>query len=303
MSTETIRAFPLLSSRLPVENSFAITAADIDFFNIAQNLVAIEIKVTNASDSASAPDTLELRAAPFGAFVPWRSLARIPLPVLAPRQVQFLRWRAVVPQAQPLGSPDRIGPRDLLIALGLGDEPPEKPSTPEPDQARQRDAQAPPQPPGTMPAGLMDLLLQETPHWAGNINVLVGNTDVERHRARALRVYPGRLNMAWFVVGASGTPDAYAFQLQGLAALWDAKLFDMTSRKTLTISANENGAIVPDEWIQTHESRTILLALRVPAKCEAASVAVHVTQQSTQRKAVVEFSLDPNAAGRGCYSV
>ena len=118
-----------------------------------------------------------------------------------------------------------------------------------------------------------------------------------------MRVYPGRLNMAWFVVGASDDPDAYAFRLQGLASQWDAKLFDMTSRATLTISADDNGGIVPDEWIETHGSRTILLALRVPDKCGAASVAVHVTQKSTQRKAVVEFSLDPKAAGRGCYSV
>src|SRR5437867_1593583 len=110
-----------------------------------------------------------------------------------------------------------------------------------------------------MPVGLMDLLLQETPHWAENVNVLVGNTDAERHRARALRVYPGRLNMAWFVVGAGGAPDAYSFRLQDL--------------------------------------------LRVPKKCEAATVAVQVAQKSTQRKAVVEFSLDPLAGGRGCYSV
>jgi hypothetical protein len=303
MSTDTISAVPLSSSTPSAQNSFAMTAADIDFFNIGQNLLAIEIKVTNASDSPSAPDTLELLAAPFGAFVPWRSLARIVLPVLAPRKVQFVRWRAVVPQAKPLGSPDRIGPRDLLVALGLGDEPPDKPSSKEPDNAGQPAAPTAPPPAGTMPPGLMDLLLQETPHWAGNINVLVGKTDVERHRARALRVYPGRLNMAWFVVGAGGDPDAYAFRLQGLASQWDAKLFDMTSRATLTISADDNGGIVPDEWIETHGSRTILLALRVPEKCEAASVAVHVTQKSTQRKAVVEFSLDPKADGRGCYSV
>jgi hypothetical protein len=47
----------------------------------------------------------------------------------------------------------------------------------------------------------------------------------------------------------------------------------------------------------------MLLALRVPHKCEAATVAVHVIQKSTRREAVVEFSLDPGAAGRGCYTV
>jgi hypothetical protein len=148
----------------------------------------------------------------------------------------------------------------------------------------------------------MDLLLQETPHWAGNINVLAGGTDVERHRAQALRVYPGRLNLAWFIVGA-GAPDAYAFRLRGVRTDWDAKLLDMTTRETLVVNADDNGAIVPGEWVDTHGSRTMLLALRVPHKCESATVAVHVIQKSSRREAVVEFSLDPRAGGRGCYMV
>jgi hypothetical protein len=51
MSTNSIFAIPLSSSMSPVQGSFAISIADIDFFNVAQNLVAIEIKVTNASNT------------------------------------------------------------------------------------------------------------------------------------------------------------------------------------------------------------------------------------------------------------
>jgi hypothetical protein len=149
----------------------------------------------------------------------------------------------------------------------------------------------------------MDLLLQDTPHWAGNINVLVGGTDVERHRAQALRVYPGRLNMAWFIVGAPGAADAYAFRLRGVRTDWEAKLFDMTSRETLVMKADDDSAIAAGQWIDTQGSRTMLLALRVPLNGEAATVSVHVIQKSTRREAVVEFSLDPRAAGRGCYRV
>jgi hypothetical protein len=280
----------------------AISRADIDFFSIAQHLVAIEIKVTNDSDSPSAADILELMAAPFGAFVPWRPIATITLPALAPGKVQYVRWRAVVLQPKPLGSPDGVGPRRLLTAFGLADEPPNRRASKEPEKTGQLAIhRSRPHPPATLPACLLDLLLQETPHWAGNINVLVGNVDVERHRAQALRVYPGRLNMAWFIVGGDA-PDAYAFGLRGLGTDWDAKLFDTTSRETLVVSADDNGAIVPGEWIETHGSRTMLLALRVPLECDTATVAVHVTQKSTQRKAVVEFSLDPKAAGRGCYT-
>ena len=147
----------------------------------------------------------------------------------------------------------------------------------------------------------MDLLLQETPHWAGNINVMVGKTDVERHLAQALRVYPGRLNMAWFVVGAGGS-DAYAFRMHGLGTGWDAKLFDMTSRENLAVTTG-NAPVAEEEWIVTHGSRVMLLAMQVPPKCVAGTVEVHVTQRSTGGEAVVEFSLDPRAAGRGCYTV
>jgi len=225
------------------------------------------------------------------------------LPALAPGKARYVRWRAAVPQPEPLGSPDGIGPRDLLTAFGLADEPPDKATAKGPGKARRPAAStSQPQTPAPMPPGLMDLLLRETPHWAGNINVLAGGTNVERHRARALRVYPGRLNLAWFIVGA-GAPDAYAFRLGGVGTDWDAKLFDMTTRESLVVNADDNGAIVPGEWIDTHGSRTMLLALRVPHKCAAAAVAVHVIQKSTRREAVVEFSLDPGAAGRGCYTV
>jgi hypothetical protein len=146
------------------------------------------------------------------------------------------------------------------------------------------------------------MLLQETPHWVGNINVHVGNKDVERHVAKALRVYPGRVNMAWFIVGSRGR-NAYAFRLEGLGTDWDAKLFDMTARQSLVLNMDESPGIAAQQWIPTNGPRTMLLALRVPRSCQAGTVEVHVTQKSTQRTAVVEFSLDPGAAGRGCYVV
>jgi hypothetical protein len=66
----------------------------------------------------------------------------------------------------------------------------------------------------------MDMVGQEQPHWAGNINVFVGGKAVERHVAKALRVYPGRMNMAMFIVGSFGKADAYSFELVGLAPDW-----------------------------------------------------------------------------------
>jgi hypothetical protein len=106
----------------------------------------------------------------------------------------------------------------------------------------------------------MQLLLQETPHWAGNINVHIGKTDVERHLGRALRVYSGRMNLAWFFVGGGGR-DAYAFRLNGLGKTWDAKLFDMTSRESLVLSAENACEIGTDEWIATKGSRGLCNAI------------------------------------------
>jgi hypothetical protein len=283
-----------LGSAGEAADCFLVRRTDIDFFSVTPDRVAIEIRVTNASEDPSPAGAVVVRAAPFGAFVPWQPLATVPLPVLRPGQVHYVRTGAVPLHPQPLGSPDRLPPRKLLTALDLGDLPPE-PSRPK-ETAEQRPG------PARLPADLMQILLQETPHWIGNINILVGKTDVERHRARALRVYPGRMNLAWFFVGSGGR-DAYAFRLDGLGRQWDTRLFDMTARESLVLNVRESEEIAPNQWIPCEGSWVLLLALKVPLNCTAGTVEVEVTQQSTGRKAVVEFSLDPQAAGRGCYAV
>jgi hypothetical protein len=272
----------------------SLSRNDIDFLSVGDR-VCIEIRITNRSERRSAPGCVVLTAAPFGAFVPWQPLVSLPLPALAPGKAVYLRSGAVPWRPEPLGSPDRVPPRKLLTALGLADDPPGEPAP-----AKRSAAHQPAAP--IMPADLMELLIQETPHWVGNLNVHVGNKDVERHLARALRVYPGRVNMAWFIVG-SGSRDAYAFRLHGLGKDWDVKLFDMTTRESLILNPAETPGLPPQQWIPSEGSRTMLMAMRVPKNCPAGAVEVHVTQRSTARTAVVEFSLDARAAGRGCYVV
>jgi len=312
-----------------VHDGLAVSRSDIEFFNVGANAVAIEIRVTNRLAWPSRPTVAEVSAAPLGAFVPWQPLVTLPIPSLMPGEARFLRTRAVATQPEPLGGPDSVPPRRLLSALGLAGDSPGEPSregeggserlsrrqrtrgllralglapdSPS-DPARQKGSATITPGSAQLPADLMQLLLQETPHWAGNINVHIGKTDVERHLGRALRVYPGRMNLAWFFVGGP-TRDAYTFRLNGLGKTWDAKLFDMTSRESLVLSAENTREIGTDEWISTEGSRTMLMAMRPPKNCEAGSVEVAVTQRSSGRTAVVEFSLDPAAAGRGCYVV
>ena len=38
-------------------------------------------------------------------------------------------------------------------------------------------------------------------------------------------------------------------------------------------------------------------------QCEQGQLDVHVTERSSNRTAVVEFSMDPRAAGPGCFTV
>jgi hypothetical protein len=47
----------------------------------------------------------------------------------------------------------------------------------------------------------------------------------------------------------------------------------------------------------------VALTVHPPKECSEDEAEVHVTQRSTGEVAIVEFSLDPNAAGPGCYTV
>jgi hypothetical protein len=279
----------------------AVLPTGLTFANVTPTRVRVEIAVSNAGDAPSGPTTLPLSAAPLGAFVPWRPLASLAVPALAPGETRVLRWDATRPAAKPLGPPDRVPPRALLTALGMGDDPPLA------GRAallrRRRLTGGGPQTLASraLPADPLDLLGRPNVHWAGNLNVFVGGRDVERHLAQALRVYPGRTNLACFVVGSG--PDAYRFRLEGEGAGWDASLHDLTASGSLLPDRSGEGADPPGEWVEVDRQRLMILALRPPKGCGTGSVEVRVEQRSTGREAVVEFSLDPAAAGPGCYVV
>jgi hypothetical protein len=142
---------------------------------------------------------------------------------------------------------------------------------------------------------------QRNVHWAGNLNVFIGTKPVERHLAQALRVYPDCLNLAMFIVGEGR--DGYRFHLVGEATNWNTVLYDSTEGRSLALDVQRVPPITEDEWIEMPAMRLMMLALRPPRTAKAGSVEVHVTQRSSRQTAVVEFSLDPNAAGPGCYVV
>src|SRR5262249_6560849 len=101
----------------------AVQREDIAFRDVAPGWVEISITVTNLSDEPSAPDVAVIQAAPLGAFVPWRPLAVVPVPMLQPGASHTLTVQAARPRVQALGNPDQVSPQRLLTGLGMDDDP------------------------------------------------------------------------------------------------------------------------------------------------------------------------------------
>jgi hypothetical protein len=137
-------------------------------------------------------------------------------------------------------------------------------------------------------------------HWIGNLNVFVDDTPVERHRARALRVIPGRRNVAVFFLGAG--EDSYRFTFAGNATAWSPRMLDLTGRRHLA-DVRDGDSIPEFEWFETEGTHLMALVCEPRAQRGERDLEVVVTQRSTGRVASVEFTLDPAAAGRGCYVV
>jgi len=292
------------------EIELRVERTDISFYDLDEDKVRIQIVVSNAGEHRSSPTPIRLQSAPLGAFVPWQPLARLLVPRLEPGQSRQLSVDAARPRPAPLGDFNRIPPKKLLTALSSQDQPlPWQGSgvvalldllrRGQPSRSLGRDRTGS----TSLAPDLMDLMGRGQPHWAGNINVFVGRKAVERHLARALRIYPGRANLAMFVVGGPVRRDAYAFELVGLAPSWKAGLYDMKDSRTFTLDSS-NMPIAETRWVESDAGGLIvMLATHPPADCKAGNLDVHVTRRSDQKQAIVEFDLSPAAQGTGCYFV
>jgi len=269
---------------------------DIQFSDVGPGRVEITITVTNAGPFRSQRRFAVIQAAALGAFVNWRPLAVLPVPALEAGESALLRTKAQRVIPDPLASIDRLPPGRLLTALGFDD-----------DEPRNRARRGRPSESAStlqsrsLPASPLDLVTGPNTHWAGNINVFVAGKAVERHMAKALRIVPERTNVAMFIVGRS--PDSYQFDLLGLGPDWDAAIVDPTKAGSVAQGTSRGTVIEPGSWYRLRSHSLLFLVLRPPADCREGDVLVHVTQQSTQKTAVVEFSFDPRAVGPGCYLV
>ncbi len=273
-----------LRDAIPGWDALRVEREDITFTTVRPGLLEVEITICNEGNNPTKPTFGMLRSAPLGAFLPWQFLDVVRVPALAPGEAIVVRKAYRYESPPALGGLDKLPPDRILTALGLG----------EPDRDPQPTAPRP-----GLATDLLALVRQGSPYWAGNLNLFFPGKDVERHVAQAMRVYPGRVNVAMFIVGAP--QDEYRYELTGDAAIWGARLFDTFVGKPI-IDVLSTSALKEGDW---HQPATGLLLLTVepPANATTGAVAVRVRQRSSQREAVVEFTMDARAAGPGCYKL
>lgn len=331
-----------IHSAISPKSELRVEREDILFEDVPGGLVLIRVAVLNDGELVSKPTSMRLESAPLGAFVPWRPLAILPVPAIEPGESKEVSLDVVRPRPVKLGDFDRIPPSRLLTAVSAPDDSSRRSSMWDSvdairrhlrqQQVERAEASAPDAAPGQNPApslfemfrrqmahrakaanqagqaflplapDVMDLAGRSHPHWAGNLNVFVNAQPVERHRAQALRVYPGRLNMAMFIVGGPKKRDAYSFQLSGHSQDWRAFLVGATNFPRLRIDPSTR-SIPQNQWIEADGMLMVVLGVTPPPVCEEGNIEVRVTRRSCRETAVVEFNLDPAAKGAGCYFV
>lgn len=286
----------------PATAALEIRPEDIGFSSLGPDRVQIEITVRNAGCATSDQTPVHLQSAPLGAFLPWQPLTTLIAPPLAPGSDVTLRAEVQRQAARPLGDFEGLPPEALLTAVGG-----EKPTRPSDvgrkmrTYARRRQVPESGRDQGRLAPDIFELIGRPGAHWAGNINVYTGARAVERHLAKALRIYPGRTNYAQFFVGRMS--DAYAFELEGHPLAEHAFLIEPARGSSLIHGTPRDETLRLGEWIEARRTMLVLLVIEVPRACTTGNLKVHVQQRSTGERATIEFGFDANAAGRGCYVV
>jgi len=166
-----------------------------------------------------------------------------------------------------------------------------------------------------------DLHQGRSVYWIGNINVLMGGIDVERHEARAFRIYPGKINRSWFFLG--GDPRcSTSFEILGAGEGWSTRLYETKPNSSwsfrdhadlfrfgqgLEMETYPGELIEPGKWARLGMHPMIAVEICPPADATSSTLAIQVLQRfpcgEKVRKAVVEFDFSESAVGPGCHTV
>ena len=300
---------------------------DIRFYNVAPDRLRIEVTVSNMGYAASGPAIMQLQFAAFGAFVPWTPLQILQVPPIGASESRLVKTEAMIRSDGTLAAIDggqknedpnlpAAVRRNLLLRTLLRDDKFKSMTTSERialvggtgwnlqnargEAANQgKDMQMPP----------VDLHQGRSVHWIGNINVLIGNVDVERHVARAFRIYPGRANRSVFFLGDKAG-ESYSFGMKGSGEAWPTKLIRIgCSQNYLGFGQFAGGLdcpgkqIQPGDWLRLDPVGLIGVEICPPEDATEGGLDIEVCRKSDNRKAVVEFDFAETAAGPGCYTV
>ena len=297
--------------RVPGAALLDVRREDIRFGNLGPGLVWLEVEVHNRGGSASVPAPMQVRVAPFGAFVASEPLEVLTMPSISPGTSTILRAAyRVRPDGglAPHGGRrpgarwgDASRHRDLAwdrpqaetFGLDRGQDP-----------SRGRDRDTAGEGADLLLSALGRLLargrrfmsgLQDQAGvvpdasicWAGNFDVHIGSAEAERHIMRAIRLESGKSNLAMFVVGERR--EDFVFDLQGEATAWDAAL--LLDGRELSLESPHT----------LRDRSPVLLRVTPPAGTTEGLLAVGVTRQATGKRALVEFGFGTDTIPPRCF--
>jgi len=244
------------------------------------------VTVHNKGSAASRPQQLKLHAAPIGAHLSWKPLTQLRLPAVLPRRTLTVATEVYRAQPSEISMPlqvlrgaahmarrlDRIPNLGLLWKQACNE------SVTTELWAR------------SLPLDPFELLGRRSPNWAGGIRMRIGSeTTMSRCRAEALRIAPGKQNMVLFSVGTQA--DEYSFDISGRAARWMPRLLVARENRVEPVKRSE----------RLDPMTPLVLAFTPPADAQKGDLKIDVRRTSNDRTESIEFDLDTQAPGPGCF--
>lgn len=277
---------------------------DIRFGNLRPGVVWLEVEVHNCGERASQEAPMEVRVAPFGAFVASRPLEVLVVPSIPPGSSTVVRttfqedWDGELAPVDAVDRSTGVAAANRHRALareharkGASEGAGERHSAVESTLAalRQRvlDSVVGIRSVTDMLRRLVRAPAGQSICWAGNFDVHIGSAEAERHVMRAVRLEAGELNIAMFVVGERA--EDFVFDLQGGAASWQASL--VMGLQELPLGRPQ--ALLPRSMV--------FLKVTPPAGTTEGLLAVGVTRQATGKRALVEFGFGLDTIPPGCF--
>ncbi len=298
MMRRAVRRWPPPAPRAPT-----LERGGIRFETRQPHQVHISLTLGNRGTEPTPATTLALRGSAFGAFLPWVPLGTVEVPPVAPgARIELVadRWVEPVPGSGGPNVPRSGSLTEALTRFAASGPPPHR--APYPVSAGARGGSAPEAAgavpallhaaEGRLPAGLFQALGRRVPDWPGNVEVLLGGRQVERHCAFNLRMHPGLTNRALFLVG--GRPDSYRFSLSGTARFW---------KPALGCFRSGDFAPLPEGvWVALPAFSPLILTLQPRTGVRSGNLAVHVMRESTREVTTVELELHAGGPGDGLWT-